>query len=187
MSGLCTLSSSWPFFTLSSRRALMSTTRPLASEMTGTSREMSGRTEPVAFSSAADSTPSAVASGNLADVLAVDGDQVHVGHLDDLGRRWRAVALLLVFASCKCEGHACRGACEHQIAKLLRMVTLTSLDYLASDGKIQLAGGGQIGPDQLQVGQVARCGSRFARSGNPSAKRLHVRRNRSRCRARAVA
>ena len=51
MSGLCTFKSSCPFFTLSSRRALMSTTRPLASEMTGTSREMSGKTAPVAVSS----------------------------------------------------------------------------------------------------------------------------------------
>src|ERR1039458_9857416 len=66
MSGLCTFKSSWPFFTLSSRRALMSTTRPLAIEMTGISRAISGKTVPVAVNSEADSTWPAEDSGNLA-------------------------------------------------------------------------------------------------------------------------
>ena len=69
MSGLWTLSSSWPFLTLSSRRALISTTRPLAIEITGTSRAMSGKTVPVAVNSEADSIWPAVASGNLAASL----------------------------------------------------------------------------------------------------------------------
>src|SRR5580658_2293234 len=43
----------------------MSTTRPLAMEMTGTSREMSGKTVPVAFSSAAASIWPALTMGNL--------------------------------------------------------------------------------------------------------------------------
>jgi hypothetical protein len=42
----------------------MSTTRPLASEMTGMSREISGLTEPVAVSCEADSSFSACLQGN---------------------------------------------------------------------------------------------------------------------------
>src|SRR5580704_17228320 len=47
MSSLRTRSKSWPFLTVSPRRARMSTTRPEASEITGTFREMSGITVPV--------------------------------------------------------------------------------------------------------------------------------------------
>ena len=41
----------------------------------------------------------AAASGNLATSFVVDGDQVHVGDLDNLCRRRSAIALLLVFAA----------------------------------------------------------------------------------------
>src|ERR1035438_6562092 len=47
MSSLRTRSKTWPFFTVSPRRARMSTMRPEASEITGTVRAMSGNTEPV--------------------------------------------------------------------------------------------------------------------------------------------
>ena len=76
----------------------MSTTRPLAREMTGTSRETSGKTVPVAFSSWGNSTLFGGGERELGDIVLVDGDQVHVGHLDDLCRRRSAVALIL--ASC---------------------------------------------------------------------------------------
>src|SRR5271154_7315550 len=42
--------SSWPFFTVSPSRALMLTTRPVAIEITGTVRKMSGATTPVTTS-----------------------------------------------------------------------------------------------------------------------------------------
>src|SRR5208337_595376 len=48
----------------------MSTTRPLAREMTGTSREMSGKIVPVAVNSLADSICVATVSGNFATSLA---------------------------------------------------------------------------------------------------------------------
>ena len=47
MSALCTRSSSCPFLTVSPRRASISTTRPVAREITGTVLEMSGFTVPV--------------------------------------------------------------------------------------------------------------------------------------------
>src|ERR1700679_1604598 len=47
MSSLRTRSKSWPFFTVSPRRARISTMRPEAREITGTFREMSGITVPV--------------------------------------------------------------------------------------------------------------------------------------------
>ena len=53
MSALCTLSRTWPFLTVSPRRASISTTRPVASEITGTVLEMSGVTVPVTLSSGA--------------------------------------------------------------------------------------------------------------------------------------
>src|SRR5580658_3931461 len=49
----------------------MSTTRPLAREMTGTSREISGLTVPVTFNSAGASTWSALIRGNRSGLLTV--------------------------------------------------------------------------------------------------------------------
>src|ERR1700733_7671085 len=71
ISGLCTLIRSCPFFTLSSRRVRMSTTRPLASEMTGTSRLISGLTDPVTFNCAGASTRSAVINENCSGFSTV--------------------------------------------------------------------------------------------------------------------
>src|ERR1700691_1976910 len=71
MSGLCTLIRSCPFFTLSSRRVRISTTRPLASEMTGTSRAISGFTEPVTFNCAGASIRFAVINENCSGFSTV--------------------------------------------------------------------------------------------------------------------
>src|SRR5271156_6120727 len=49
----------------------MSTTRPLASEITGTSRAISGLTVPVTFNSAGASIWSAVTRGNRSGLLTV--------------------------------------------------------------------------------------------------------------------
>jgi hypothetical protein len=151
MSGLCTLKSNWPFFTLSSSRALMSTTRPLASEMTGTSREMSGR--PSRWRQLRGGLDLAAAvSGNLARL--VDGDQVHVAGLDHLrGGGAPSPSVLEFFAA----GESSPAKAARQAAQasgIFKKGSSKSLDYLASHGKIQLSGGRQIGADQLQIGQL---------------------------------
>ena len=88
----------------------MSTTRPLASEMTGTSRETSGKTVPVAFNSAGYLHLSGLDNGKLRHVVLVDGDQIHVGHLDHLGRRRSAIALiLLLWHPAKSQGNGPNG------------------------------------------------------------------------------
>src|ERR1700691_1097998 len=71
MSGLCTLIRSCPFFTLSSRRVRMSTTRPLASEITGTSRAISGFTDPVTFNRAGASIRLAATNENCSGFSTV--------------------------------------------------------------------------------------------------------------------
>src|SRR5271154_4649156 len=64
MSALWTRRRIWPFLTVSPRRARISTTRPVASEITGTVREISGLTDPVAMSFDVEMYAAAVASGN---------------------------------------------------------------------------------------------------------------------------
>ena len=135
----------------------MSTTRPLASEMTGTSRETSGKTEPVAVNSAADSILRGGGKREFGRVLGVDGDQVHVGHLNDLGRRRRAIALRLCLCSRRAARHEQRSQSKaDEIAGSMTSMQKMrdSLNYLASHSKIQLSGSGQIGADQLQIGQL---------------------------------
>jgi hypothetical protein len=48
--------------------------------------------------------------GKLGYVVGVDGDQVHVGHLNDLGRRRRAIAFLVAFAAGESEAARCSRA-----------------------------------------------------------------------------
>ena len=57
----------------------------------------------------------------LGHVVVVDGDQVHVGHLDDLGWRRRAIALLLALAAAREPRHngAARRRASASIRKLL--------------------------------------------------------------------
>src|SRR5579863_4105014 len=64
MSELWTLNRICPFLTSSPNRALISTTRPVASDGTGTLRETSGLTTPVTFNSGAEACGSDATTGN---------------------------------------------------------------------------------------------------------------------------
>ena len=86
----------------------MSTTRPLASEMTGTSRETSGNTAPVAFSSAGASICPAVTTGNFGTSSAGIVIRLMSGTCDHLCRRWIAIALVLSPATRKSQGNGCK-------------------------------------------------------------------------------
>ena len=135
MSGLCTFSSSWPFFTLSSSRALMSTTRPLASEMTGHFAGDVGKDR--AGDVQLSVRHSTLLGRDQRELLRlVDRDQAHVAGRDDLRARRRAVGRMNFFSQpvrASACGQTCGGASE---------CICSSLDHLASHSKIQLAGGG---------------------------------------------
>ena len=133
MSGLCTLSSNWPFFTLSSRRARISTTRPLASEMTGTSRAMSGKTEPVTFNLLGASIAARRYQGKLLGLIDRDTRPVSPVSTTCAGGTAPLAGLNFFPHAGERKSTAAR---QHGD---FRYGSFWSLDHLASDGKIELA------------------------------------------------